>query len=669
MKKRLTAVTMLLATSLVAVGCDSSKVTYKQNSDGKSIIFSIDGYEYTADDLLDDLKDSTTAKSQLYSEVSRKVFTKYAIDTLSKEKLKSIRSDAQEEVEDFKDNCSARAKEEGTDYDTYLESSLKQEGVETLEELEELYYYRGLKDEILDKFVEKTEHYEYFLQKYLETYTPFQVKHVLVAANNADTKFKDGTMTPDNARKLLNVLQRFIDGDSFDTVVELTDDTSSKDNGGIMPFNQAQSYVSEFRFATYAQEIFYKNSDLEDRYNAAVKLHVVDSDVDFGLLAKDAASLTDDEKTKVAEEQEKKTKEMNEFADSNLYSVYKNGIEAIKISDVMALNNPITSDMAGAYNYFKEGRDDIPTIAEQPYEMNVNKYLPDGELNPKYYEEYELQRNQIFNRTLNSHKVQYIELDGEYTNTTNKTTVNVYDHTTGSVVEKEVLAESENGNPIFFALASTGIHFMSMVWNANDPTSVVLTDNQKEGLGSIICDKYDISHDLVTKNAYEEASKSAAITDFDAELNYAYFKLFNSDDKDLSKYQYTYIGRHGAYKSRSALTRNSNDLLNDISNYASYLEYYLFDALVYQEGSALVNLDSDVKYEISFYDKNGKNELYDIMKEYVQDRLSQTDDSFASSVASAAESYGSKLAREAEVKDTLDNWAFKPATSDNGAKA
>ena len=70
-------------------------------------------------------------------------------------------------------------------------------------------------------------------------------------------------------------------------------------------------------------------------------------------------------------------------------------------TDLILAVGDVTSTMAGAYNYFdelgNEKGNDIPSIAEQPYEMNVNKYDDNGELNTKYYEEYELERNQIFN--------------------------------------------------------------------------------------------------------------------------------------------------------------------------------------------------------------------------------------------------------------------------------
>ena len=121
------------------------------------------------------------------------------------------------------------------------------------------------------------------------------------------------------------------------------------------------------------------------------------------------------------------------------------------------------------------------------------------------------------------------------------------------------------------------------------------------------------------------------------------------DDVDYSKYQYTYIGRNGAYNTESKLIKNSDSLLSAISSYASSLEYYLFDAIVYQETSELV---SDAKYSISFFDE----ELNDIIKEYVQDRLTSTDESFASSVESAAETYGSKLARADEIQSAIDSW-------------
>ena len=619
MKKKLAAVTLFLSSALVATGCDSNEVTYKENDNGQSIIFSINGSEYTADDLLKDLQDSSTAKTKLYGEVSRQVFTKYAEDNLS-DKLDSIREDAENDVEDFKDDCQTNAKEEGTDYDTYLENALAQKGVETLEELKALYYYQGLKNEILDDFVEEENNYNYFLNEYLATYTPFQVKHVLVAANTADTNYRDGTMTADNARKLLSVLDRFVAGDSFDKVAELTDDTSSKDNGGVMPFNEAQNYVSEFRFATYAQEIFGKYQSLHDRYAMAAKLHVVNDDEE----SSDFVS-------------------KEEFEESNLYSVYADGIKSVQLNDILTLNNKVTNDMKGNYNYFdKDGNEkgnEIPTIAEQPYEMNVSKFNDEGEINEKYFEEYQLKRNEIFNRYLNTHQVKYIELENSVATEANSTTLD----------DGRVVLADDNDNPIFFALASTGIHFMSMVWNSNDPLSVNKKGDALESLAKLSLEKngVQVADGKTALQTAQDEFKDA----FNRKINEAYFTLYDDeeDDVDYSKYQYTYIGRNGAYNTESKLIKNSDSLLSAISGYASSLEYYLFDAIVYQETSELV---SDAKYSVSFYDE----ELNELIKEFVQDKLTSTDETFAASVQAAAETYGSKLAREAEVKAALDSW-------------
>ena len=619
MKKKLAAVTLFLSSALVATGCDSNEVTYKENDNGQSIIFSINGSEYTADDLLKDLQDSSTAKTKLYGEVSRQVFTKYAEDNLS-DKLDSIREDAENDVEDFKDDCQTNAKEEGTDYDTYLENALAQKGVETLEELKALYYYQGLKNEILDDFVEEENNYNYFLNEYLAAYTPFQVKHVLVAANTADTNYRDGTMTADNARKLLSVLDRFVAGDSFDKVAELTDDTSSKDNGGVMPFNEAQNYVSEFRFATYAQEIFGKYQSLDDRYAMAAKLHVVNDDEE----SSDFVS-------------------KEEFEESNLYSVYADGIKSVQLNDILTLNNKVTNDMKGNYNYFdKDGNEkgnEIPTIAEQPYEMNVSKFNDEGEINEKYFEEYQLKRNEIFNRYLNTHQVKYIELENSVATEANSTTLD----------DGRVVLADDNDNPIFFALASTGIHFMSMVWNSNDPLSVNKKGDALESLAKLSLEKngVQVADGKTALQTAQDEFKDA----FNRKINEAYFTLYDDeeDDVDYSKYQYTYIGRNGAYNTESKLIKNSDSLLSAISGYASSLEYYLFDAIVYQETSELV---SDAKYSVSFYDE----ELNELIKEFVQDKLTSTDETFAASVQAAAETYGSKLAREAEVKAALDSW-------------
>ena len=635
MKTKLAMVTLLLATAITATSCNDGEVKPIQTDDGKSVVFSLktDGentdFYYTAEDLLADLSDSSAATSKLYSEVSRQVFTQYALNTLEEKKIESLKVDAADEVKEFKDDCKTKAKEEGTDYDTYLETALKGKGVETTEELEALFFYQELKSEVLEDYLEETAHYNYFLDKYLNAYTPFQVKHILVATNTADANFKDGTMTADNARKLLKILNGFINGETFETLATETDDTSSANNGGVMPFNEAQNYVQEFRFATYAQEIFANHSTLDERFEVAAKLHVVDVD------------LENDSEEVIA-------KAKKEFEESNLYSVYKNGISTISLDAIMKLEGDVTSAMAGAYNYYdgaNRKENDLPTIAEQPYEMNVDKYNCEGKLNDMYYEEYQLERNKIFNSTLNTHQVKYIELGSYAANMkTNKTVVN----------GKTVLAD-EYGNPIFVALASTGIHFMSMVWNANNPVGDSVTSPELAN-GAL-----DSLQDIIKAQA-----GGTLPTEITADLyNQAYFTLFDDKTTDLTDYQYTYIGRNGAYKSKSSLKANSDSLLSAISNYVSSLEYYVFDAIVYGEDSALVSGSN--YFDLTFFDYNTtdyatldaykeNSEIYNAVKDYVQDNLTSTDESFASSVASAADTYGSKLAREAEVKEAAANW-------------
>lgn len=639
MKKKLAMVTLLLATAITATSCNNGEVKPIKTDDGKSVIFSLktDGettdFYYTAEDLLADLSDSSAATSKLYSEVSRQVFTQYALNTLEEKKIESLKTEAADEVDEFKEDCETKAKEEGTDYDTYLESALEGKGVETTEELEALFFYEGLKEEVLEDYLEETGHYNYFLEKYLNAYTPFQVKHILVAANTADTNFKDGTMTADNARKLLKILNGFIDGETFETLATETDDTSSANNGGVMPFNEAQNYVQEFRFATYAQEIFANHTTLDDRFNVAAKLHIVDVD------------LENDSEQEIAKAKE-------EFANSSLYSVYKDGISTISLETIMKLEGDVTSAMAGAYNYYdgaNRKENDLPTIAEQPYEMNVDKYNCEGKLNEMYYEEYQLERNKIFNSTLNTHQVKYIDL-GSYaaTMTANKAVINTADG------EKTVLAD-EYGNPIFVALASTGIHFMSMVWNANNPVgeSVTAPELSTAALDSL--------KEIIKAQAGDEAAANPTTKLY----NQAYFTLFDDKTVDLADYQYTYIGRNGAYKSKSSLKANSDSLLSAISSYVSSLEYYVFDAIVYGENSPLV--EGTNYYDLTFFDYNetdfasleeykANSELYNAVKDFVQDSLKATDESFATSVASAADTYGSKLAREQEVKDSAANW-------------
>ncbi len=573
MKKKLTPLAFLLCTTLLAAGCTDGDVEVKKHN-GDYVIYSItvDGKKehFTADQLLEEMTDSSVATSKIYNEVARKVFAIAADKTLSKTELAEIKDTADDKVVDFKAEVKSQAKEQGIDYDTYLETSLEQQGVESLDELKDLYIDQGKKDKYLEDYVE--DNYEYFLEKYLSVYTPFQVKHILVAANTSDTKYTDGTITTDKARLLLKVIKRFMAGENFATVADLTDDTSSKDAGGIMPFNGGKDYVHEFRFAPYIIALSEKEGN--EKIELAQKLHLVDEDLD----------LTNAEDLQKAKD---------EFAELRISSVYENGVGAVSLSKILELDKDIASTDKGSDFYFdgttvKPGVD-VPTAAEQVYELP--KGVTEGD--EEYYEEHELKRNQIFNTTLNTHQVKYIDVTG-VANVTSKATVKVNGKDT------EVLAD-EAGNPIYVVYASTGIHFMVNVYNyINEVEKENGLDNVKE-----------------------------------------FFKLFDKTSKDTNYevYKDSYIGQNNAYLKKETLEKNSDTLLAAVQSYISPLEEYAFAELVYV----------DKEIELSF--KN--TVVFENLQKYVEDKIEAGDENFFDSLETAIDTYGSKLERELEAKQVL----------------
>ncbi len=534
MKKKITPLTFLLCSALLAAGCSKEDVKVKKEN-GNYVIYSItvDGKKqsFTADDLLDEMLDSQVATTRLYNEVSRKVFALAADQKLSSSRISEIKKVAEDKVTDFKANVKSQSKEQGIDYDTYLESSLEQEGVKTLDELEKLYVDQEKKSAYLEDYVE--DNYDYFLEKYLSVYTPFQVKHILVAANTADSQFTNGTMTPDKARLLLKVIRRFMTGEKFATIADLTDDTSSKDNGGIMPFNQGQNYVNEFRFAPYILALNEKTGD--ERLKLAQQLHLIDDELDLA----DAGD---------------KAKAQEDYDELRIDSVYENGVGTIKLTDILELEKEVTKDDKGANFYYDaEGNRitsiDTPTYAEQVYELP--KGVQEGD--EEYYEEYELKRNVIFNNTLNTHQVKYISVDGVADVAENaKATVKV------NGVNTDVLADDQ-GNPIYVIYASTGIHFMVNV--------------------------YDYIKEVNAEGGLEKVK--SFFTLFDS----------SSKDTDYTKYQNTYIGQNEAYLKRDKLESNSDTLLAAVQSYISPLEEYAFNELVYVDQEITIQFRSEELYE------------------------------------------------------------------------
>ena len=170
MKNKIGALALLLASTLVATGCSSDSVKYSEDENGKSIIYTIkteDGVtkNFTADDLLKELVDTASGQTAVYNEVAKQVFTIAAEKQLTKAEIEEMEADAVDKVDEFKENAKTEAKASGVDYDTYLETALENEGVDSLDELQKLYVYQAKKDSLLEDYVE--EHYDYFLKKYL----------------------------------------------------------------------------------------------------------------------------------------------------------------------------------------------------------------------------------------------------------------------------------------------------------------------------------------------------------------------------------------------------------------------------------------------------------------------------------------------------------------------
>ncbi len=563
MKNKIGALALLLASTLVATGCSSDSVKYSEDENGKSIIYTIkteDGVtkNFTADDLLKELVDTASGQTAVYNEVAKQVFTIAAEKQLTKAEIEEMEADAVDKVDEFKENAKTEAKASGVDYDTYLETALENEGVDSLDELQKLYVYQAKKDSLLEDYVE--EHYDYFLKKYLDLYTPFQVKHILVAANTSDTNFNDGTMTPDNARKLLKILNRFVTGESFAQIADDTDDTSTKNTGGILPFDQSANYVSEFRFAPYILAVYSKTG--EERLAMAKKLHLIDEDG------------------------------TQEDLD-NLYinDIYKDGIDTVSLDDIFVLEEKVKSTDKGGNLFFNEDGVtpkpgvDVPTYAEQIYpSSDIGNDEPGNNL---YFDEYELKRNEIFNSTLNTHQVKYIEVGSKKS---------VAENATATVVtkngQKEVLADDQ-GNPIFVVYASTGIHFMVNVWDSAEKTD---------------------------------------------EENASYFTITGDETKD-NIWEGTYVALNNP--SESKIEDNVDALLTIIETFASPLEQYVFYDLVYGEESTIT-----IEYSSALGE-----EIAEKVEKYVVDTIEASGETYIDTFRDALKTYGLKLQREQEVKN------------------
>ena len=355
MKKSVFSLTLLLAL-LATTGCSESAKAKKIKDDNGTKVDVMYTYTeneeekyVTADDVYNDLLDTTAGSKALFDSVYKKVIESKIDETKNKEIEKEVDEEMVTWLQDAKDQAS----DNGVSRDTMIDSLLEEEGVDSTEELTEKKIYDKQK-----KYVEE----EYFdtnraelVNKYVEDYLPIHIKGILVKVADTNYSYFARSITENETKKLARTTDALMRGDDFNILAgdnlfsdHSTSQITSGGDLGIMDVTTA--FNNEYKLGIYSY--FAYNTALGEKANAKALELLTNNDTNL----------------------------VNQYND-----LYKNGFNVITAEQVNDLNN------SAEVKKYADGK-------------LVNSNSTDGD-----YKTLNLPRNVIYNNYFNSHKVSFLE--------------------------------------------------------------------------------------------------------------------------------------------------------------------------------------------------------------------------------------------------------------------
>lgn len=240
----------------------------------------------TADDILERYEHTLTGVKAYYNAVYD-VVLRYEMNQSDRAaKKKNLVDLATTKVNDKKTLAQTNADTNKTSYDTELDTILKGEGVEDLDELQAKYETANFKEYLEDDFYDtnmeslltgtslKVGDKEVELASYLNDVLPYHVRHILVKTSATSGDYARSTITSQEAKNLASVATRLATlADSFGEVAKSSseDDGSKANYGDLGIMSKNTSFVNEFKLGIYTYDSIF-NTSLEAEQKAKLEL-------------------------------------------------------------------------------------------------------------------------------------------------------------------------------------------------------------------------------------------------------------------------------------------------------------------------------------------------------------------------------------------------------------
>ena len=616
--------TLGLVTSLLSIGALAAcnEVTY---SDGVVLEYTdAQGQKtkITAVDLFGDLY-STSAASTDFDNVYEVLIRKYYQSGSGKDSLSALKTLAEKDVQNIKDQAKKNADSNKTSYQQEFSALLASNNVENVNELFEAKLFEQEKKKFEDDYqtdarieemrdgkgiFEKSEAYGAGSDGYLVEQMPYTISHILVKlATASNGEHAQATISTSESRKLGQVVELLagadINGDGKTPANTRTDfgeiaRENSEDTGsaakygqlGVMDRDQADSFINEFKFGIYSYEAMFNavnTSEVLNPFAAKPTLHE-NSGKTYALTDKikfsDDATYTDKARPQTADEEAANLAEGEHYI-KNFFAEEENGIGAIPYGAAVALAREDVAKNEFTYEVGGETK-------KMSWEVNGNSstFFP---------------RNIIFNKYFNNHRVAVI-VPNEIPFNTGASALDVDDdYTTENFVG--VPNQDYAALPGFQEVASLPQMGKVLTTEKNQVVLVVRggSSGSYEGIHFMVIDRSALNEFVelddayvptVRDAAYYEANKGVknitSLSEFytinkPKETNFPTYKV-GEETEDKT----TYVNQ--LHTTTAAYSENRKTIRDKIASYNSNKDTYMFQTLI--EGEQIVFANNEIAH-------------------------------------------------------------------------
>ncbi len=365
------------------------------------VILTIDGVEYTAEDLFNDQKTPAAAEAK-FNAVYKVAVRRYFMDDQEGHTfMPEITQNTKIKISEQKAIAKSKADSSGTKYADEWQKILDENNVDDEQGLYNKFEYDLQKEKFEDKFYSNNydalregnpfpneEEYHNRFKNYLEGKQPYHIKHILVKVSAKDGDNTNGEITAKEAQNIGNVIIKLAEGESFEDVSDdfNEDDTAKKNKGSLGIMSRDTSFVNDFKLGIYMYESFFGSSTKENTQKEGYKSKCAKEEL-FGKENSYKEGTAGNYATKISELKDP----TSEYTDEQSTTKY-HGIGQIPFEAAINLVKYANYDFSG-------DTDESNKVIERFDKEKLDK----DDVAAKYYP-----RNVIFNKYFNKHNIMVI---------------------------------------------------------------------------------------------------------------------------------------------------------------------------------------------------------------------------------------------------------------------